>query len=65
MTAEGPLKFIILYTPAGETFFCVEPVSNMNNAFNRAEEGEENTGTVVLKPGDELSAQMRLLVQRI
>jgi aldose 1-epimerase len=65
MTAEGPLKFIILYTPAGETFFCVEPVSNMNNAFNRAEKGEENTGTVVLKPGDELSAQMRLLVQRI
>lgn len=65
MTGQGPLKFIILYTPAGQTFFAMEPVSNMNDGFNRAEKGEAGTGTVVLEPGDELAGSMRLEVERL
>lgn len=58
LSAEGPLQHLVVYVPQGQDFFCVEPVTNMNDAFNRAERGEAGTGTVVLEPGQKLAGKM-------
>ncbi|SDA61311.1 aldose 1-epimerase [Mesorhizobium qingshengii] len=57
--AEAPLDFLVLYTPPGEPFFCAEPVSNITDAFNRADDPGINTGGIVLAPGQMRSAGVR------
>ena len=56
MRAEGPLGFLVVYTPPGEAYFCAEPVSNATDAFNLAAAGRGDTGMIVLSPGEEASA---------
>jgi len=51
------LAFTVVYTPAGEDHFCVEPVSHMTDAVNRPGEG---TGLAMLAPGVTMSASLRL-----
>jgi aldose 1-epimerase len=58
MRAEGPLGFLVVYTPPGEPYFCAEPVSNATDAFNLAAAGRDDTGMVVLAPGEEASARV-------
>ena len=60
MTAEGPLGFLVVYTPPGEDFFCAEPVSNATDAFNLAAAGRGDTGMLVLEPGRSASARVVL-----
>ncbi|MEO3433426.1 aldose 1-epimerase [Inquilinus sp. CAU 1745] len=54
ISAEPPLSMLVVYSPDAP-YFCVEPVSHMTDAFNRAEDGERHTGTVVLAPDETLS----------
>jgi aldose 1-epimerase len=49
----------VVYSPAGEDFFCVEPVSHCTDAFNLAAQGRADTGMLTLHPGASLSAAMR------
>lgn len=58
--ASEPLDFLVVFTPPGEDFFCAEPVSHMIDAFNLAR-NRDDTGTVVLDPGDTLAATVKLL----
>ena len=58
MHAEGPLGFLVVYTPTGEPYFCAEPVSNATDAFNLATAGRGDTGMIVLAPGGEASARV-------
>lgn len=60
LEVEGPFGVLVLYTPAGEDFFCVEPASNSIDAFNLAAGGREDTGMLVLDPGRSVSGSMRL-----
>ncbi len=60
LTASGPMKHLVVYVPEGQDFFCVEPVTNMNDGFNHAERGETDTGTIVLAPGEMLSCRMTI-----
>jgi aldose 1-epimerase len=60
MTAEAPLGFVVVYTPAGRPYFCVEPVSHMTDAFNQAAAGRADSGMRVLAPGESLSAVVTL-----
>lgn len=60
LTADPPLQFLVVFTPPGRDFFCVEPVSNCTDAFNLAEAGRDDTGTVALAPGRSLRAAMTL-----
>lgn len=62
MDADPIYENIIFYTPKGETFFAIEPVTNCNNAFNMAEEGIDDTGVIYLQPGEEASGDIRILV---
>jgi aldose 1-epimerase len=54
LTAEGPFGFVQVFTPAGEKFACVEPVTNMTDAFNQAHT-RTDTGTLVLEPRTEVA----------
>lgn len=58
MTAEGPLGFLVVYTPPREDFFCAEPVSNATDAFNLAAAGRDDTGMLILEPGRSASARV-------
>lgn len=59
MTATAPLRFLVIYSPPGERFFCAEPVSNCTDAFNLAAAGRGDTGTMLLEPGATLGATVR------
>ncbi len=61
MTADHPLDFLVIYTPPGEDYFCVEPVSNSTDAFNMAAAGRGDTGTISLPPGATVEGRMRLV----
>jgi aldose 1-epimerase len=58
MTAEGPLGFFVVYTPTGEPYFCAEPVSNATDAVNLAATGRDDTGLLILEPGQTASARI-------
>jgi aldose 1-epimerase len=54
------LSFLVLYTPRGSDFFCVEPASHCTDAINLAREGVADTGLRVLAPNARRSASIRL-----
>ena len=56
LEATPLLTFLVIYTPAGEPYFCAEPVSNCTDAFNLAASGCADTGMIVLAPGQTVSA---------
>ncbi len=49
---SGNLPCTVVYTPPGEDYFCVEPVSHATDAINRA--GEMR----ILEPGESLNASV-------
>jgi aldose 1-epimerase len=51
------LTYTVVYMPAGEDHFCVEPVSHMTDAVNRP---GEDAGLVMLAPGATAFAGLRL-----
>jgi aldose 1-epimerase len=55
--ADPLLSHLVVYIPAGRTFFAVEPVSHVNNAVNRR--NPTGDGLRILKPGERLTAQVR------
>jgi aldose 1-epimerase len=61
ITAEAPLDFLVVYTPAARPFMCVEPVSHVTDAFNLAARGRTDTGMRVLASGETLRAALTLM----
>lgn len=59
LRASKLLRFLVLWTPKGADFFCIEPVSHMIDAFNWCHTAHD-TGTVVLAPGQSADATMVL-----
>jgi aldose 1-epimerase len=64
LTIEASPEFgnLVIFVPPGRDFFAVEPVTNVNDAFNLAAAGVGETGLVVLAPGATLSGTVRLRV---
>ena len=60
MHASEPLRILVIYSPAGEQYFCAEPVSNATDAFNLVAAGRDDTGLVVLEPNQNLEATVAL-----
>ena len=65
ISADPALKFLVVFTPPGRDFFCVEPVSNCTDAFNLAAQGRGDTGMIVLPSGGTIGAAMRLAPQAL
>ena len=57
LQADAVLSFLVVFTPPGEDFFCVEPVSAMTDAVNLAMQGRRDTGLRTLAPGERLAAK--------
>jgi aldose 1-epimerase len=55
--ASDLFRHLIIYTPPGQDFFCVEPVSHMTDAINRMD-GDDHTGLRVLAPGATLQGEI-------
>ncbi|CAN7213753.1 aldose 1-epimerase [Trinickia sp. LjRoot230] len=56
--------YYVLYTPAGEDFFCFEPVDHPINAVNLPGGANEH-GMTVLAPGERLAREFRFTVARV
>ncbi len=52
---DARLSETVIYIPAGEDYFCVEPVSHLTNAINRPELGGP---MALLQPGEMLKASV-------
>jgi len=65
MTAYSDFGHVVVWTPAGEDFFCVEPVTNATDAFNLASRGVTGTGIKTLDPDESLTETMTLAVSEI
>lgn len=64
MTSNGLANHVVVYSPEGEDFFCVEPVTHMTDAANRQDsDWGGNTGWRQLPPGEELTLTMALAAQ--
>jgi aldose 1-epimerase len=67
IAAEAACDYLVVFVPSdkseGKSFFAVEPVTHMTDAFNRAGE-DRNTGTRVLAPGACFSCTMSISVSR-
>lgn len=60
IVAAEPLEHLVVYIPGGKDFLAIEPVSNMNDAFNMAAAGESGTGMLELEPDAAITATMIL-----
>ena len=59
LTASPEFGYLVIFTPPGEDFFCVEPVSHCVNAVNLEGSDWGPTGLVDLLPGQSFSASAR------
>jgi len=60
--ADPVFRNAVIYAPKGRGFFAVEPVTHMTDAINRMD--GEDTGLVVLAPGEVLRGEIRVSVTR-
>ncbi|MBL8698518.1 MAG: aldose 1-epimerase [Alphaproteobacteria bacterium] len=60
ISATPPLRFLVVYAPPGQPYFCAEPVSNATDAFNLSAAGRDDTGLIVLAPGERAVATVRM-----
>jgi aldose 1-epimerase len=61
--ADPAAGFLVVYAPPDRAFVAIEPVTQMTDAFNRAERGESGTGTRILAAGAAFSCTMRIFVR--
>jgi aldose 1-epimerase len=57
ITASESLRYIVLFTPANQPFFALEPVSHLNDAVHRIA-ARQTHGLRVLSPGQTFEACM-------
>lgn len=61
LAADGLAEHVVVYSPEGKDFFCVEPVTHMTDAANRDDrQWGGNTGWRHLEPGGSLTLSMAL-----
>ena len=54
--SDPSMQHAIIWCPAGEDFFCYEPVSHMVDGFNRERAGVRDTGVKFLDPNQSFEA---------
>ncbi|MDR3438073.1 aldose 1-epimerase [Telmatospirillum sp.] len=64
MTASDIFQHLVVFTPAGKDFFCVEPVSHANGALALAATPGDH-GARVLAPGDALTGTVRFQLDQL
>lgn len=64
MTAEGPFGHIVLYSPKGKNFVCLEPCTNASNSFNLASNGVIGTGIQSIGKDQTLTGTIELKITK-
>ena len=59
LLTDQTLRFLVVYTPSGEDYFCAEPVSHIPDMHNLSAPADQ-TGLVILRPGETLSGGISL-----
>lgn len=54
---------VVLYSPKGKNFFCLEPTTCATNAFNLAAEGVIGTGIRSIGPGQTMTGEITFKIQ--
>ena len=57
LEASEIFRHLVVFTPPGAGYFCVEPVSHMTDAVNRVDRSAD-TGLAVLAPGGALEGEI-------
>jgi aldose 1-epimerase len=65
MTADAPLDFLVVYTPAKQNFFCVEPVTHAPDAVNNVNAGRTDTGLQILEQGQTMRVTVRFDIEKL
>jgi aldose 1-epimerase len=60
ITSSAIFEHLIVYSPPGQPFFAVEPVTNANDGFNLLEQGVAGSGVFVLEPNEGQAGAIRL-----
>lgn len=60
--AGALFRHLIVYTPPGQDFFCMEPVSHMNDAINRITQVPDH-GLHILQAGETLEGEVTFTLQ--
>lgn len=63
LSANGDFGHVVLYSPKGKGFFCLEPATNASNAFNLAAAGVVGTGIKSIGPNQNITAQVELKIR--
>jgi aldose 1-epimerase len=64
ITGGGLFRHLIVYTPPGQDFFCVEPVSHLTDAINRMSEVPDH-GLKILAPGEAVLGEITFRIATI
>jgi aldose 1-epimerase len=64
LLASHPLRDLMLYTPPGEDYFCLEPQSHTTGAVTKARARPPATPLRILAPTERLAAEMTLVVRQ-
>jgi len=60
ISTSNNCKFLVVYSPENEDFFCVEPVTHCTDAINLYNCGKQDTGLYQLKPDEEFAMWMKI-----
>jgi aldose 1-epimerase len=63
MSADSPFDYFVLYSPAGQDHFCIEPVSNCTDWLNLHGYPSSALGGAVLQPGETFSGRFAFSLQ--
>jgi aldose 1-epimerase len=65
MFAYPVFAHYLLFAPAGQPFFAVEPMSNVSDGFNLYADGVPGSGVFVLQPGESQTGVVRIAVNTL
>lgn len=60
ISASANCKFMVVYSPKHQDFFCVEPVTHLPDAINMHKQTVQNTGFSSLQPNQQMRVWMRV-----
>ncbi len=63
ITTNDLFHHVVLYSPKGKNFFCLEPTTSASNAFNLAADGVIGTGIRSIGPLQDLTGVITLKIQ--
>lgn len=60
ITTSSNCKFIVIYSPKNQNYFCFEPVTHSTDAINMSNNGIDNTGIMTLNPQERMTISMSI-----